>query len=416
MRTFRLLVSSVAVIGLATALPSPAAAQRASVTSADERGWIGISFEVVEDDWGRAAAIRVTDVVPGSPAARAGVRRGDNILAINDLDEAHELAELTRRLRLSPGDVAHAEIERDGELRSLRMVAGTVPADVVLGRTVRVELAPERVQTWVRSIDSLRVIIEKRNGTQDVRVLSDASDWGSGGITVVTNGDVTTTRAAVAPFEFHLFQGEQYDSLNREMAELNGVLQELQGRLLEREEQLRRADRSRGVLHLTEDEEFRRLSAMVQQLSSRSSSIRAAMAESARETAGENYFRLSAGGAASRTRVPPTAETAPPASEFRPLTPYLVGRNHLAGAQVVDVKPELASYFGVRGGVLIVDVTPGTPADQAGILPGDVITAIDGQTVRTVEALRSEIARARRDVGLELVRRGDAVQVTLPRR
>ncbi len=413
MRSLHLIASSVAVIGLAAALPPAVSGQRVTQTAADDRGWIGISFEVVEDDWGRAAAIRVIDVVPGSPAARAGVRVGDNILAINELDQAHELAELTRRLRLSPGDVAVAEVERDGELRSLRMVAGTVPADVVVGRSVTVEIQPERIQTWVRSIDSLRVVIQRRNGGQDIRVLARNSDWGTGGVTVVSDGGVATARAAVAPFEFHLFQGEKYDSLNREMSELNGVMRDLQLRLLEREEQLLRADRSRGVLHLTEDDEFRRLSTMLQQLGARTSSIRAAMAESARETAGENYFRLSRGEVGSTGQVVPAT---PPSPEFRPLTPYLVGRNRLAGAEVVDVKPELASYFGVRGGVLIVDVTPGTPADQAGIVPGDVVTSIDGRTVRSVEALREEIAQARREVKLELVRRGNVLEVTLPRR
>lgn len=382
-------------------------AQAVAVAGERARGWIGISFDIVEDAWGRASAIEVTNVVPGSPAALAGVLRGDRILAINDLDEAHELAELTRRLRLSPGDVAVAEVERDGQLRQLRMVAATVPANIEIGSTVRVEFAPEQIQTWVRSMDSLRVVIQERRG-DDVRVFAQ----GSGGVTVLREGDATTVRAAVAPFEFHLFQGEQYDSLNREMYELNSVIESLRGRLLEREEQLLRADRSRGVLHLTEDSEFRRLSSMLRQTSAQSATLRAAMAEAARESADDRYFTIVPGAASS---VRPTPE-APPTPEFRPLTPYLVGRNRVAGAEVVDVKPELASYFGVRGGVLIVDVTPGAPAELAGILPGDVVTGVDGQPIRSVEALRLGIASSRGDISLTLVRKGEEFRVGLPRR
>lgn len=403
-----------AAIGLPAA---EAVAQPVAVISETPRGWIGISFEVVEDAWGRASAIEVTEVVPGSPAAQAGVRPGDHILAINDLDEAHELAQLTSRLRLSPGDVAVAEVERGGRLSQLRMVATTVPANVVIGSQVEVEFAPERIQTWVQQMDSLRIIIQERQGSRNVRVLRDGSGGaGQGRLTVVQNGDVTTVRAAVAPFEFHLFQGEQYDSLNREMVELNQVMESLRIRLIQREAELLREDRSRGVLHLTEDNEFRRLSAMLRQASDRSATLTAAMAESARETAESNYFWRMPGEGSSVT-PPLRAEPSPePSPEFRPLTPYLVGRNRVAGAELVDVKPELASYFGVDGGVLIVDIVPGSPAARAGIRPGDVITRVDERTVRTVEALRLSIAAVRGDVPLAFVREGEARTTTLPRR
>ncbi|MEM7414655.1 MAG: PDZ domain-containing protein [Gemmatimonadota bacterium] len=407
-------VFAVAAIGASV---SSTDAQQVAVVAETPRGWIGISFEVIEDAWGRASAIEVTEVVPGSPAAQAGVRAGDHILAINDLDEAHELAQLTSRLRLSPGDVAVAEVERDGRLSQLRMVAATVPTDVVIGSQVQVELAPLGIQTWVRQMDSLRIIIQERQGTRDVRILRDGSSAGQGRLTVVQDGDVTTIRAAIAPFEFHLFQGEQYDSLNREMVELNQVMETLRVRLIEREAEVLREDRSRGVLHLTEDNEFRRLSTMLRQASDRSATLRSAMAESARETAGANYFRTMPGQGSSVStplRVVEPETATPP--EFRPLTPYLVGRNRIAGAEVVDVKPELADYFGVRGGVLIVDVVPGTPADRAGIRPGDVITEVDGRMIRTVEALRVGIASMRGDIELGFVRQGEPWTATLTRR
>ena len=103
------------------------------------------------------------------------------------------------------------------------------------------------------------------------------------------------------------------------------------------------------------------------------------------------------------------------ASEFRPLTPYLLGRNRVAGAEVIDLKPELAQYFGVGRGVLVVDVASGTPASMAGIVPGDVITRIDQVGVRSVEDLRFGVSMAGDTLPISLIRQGTSVQVLLRR-
>ena len=104
-----------------------------------------------------------------------------------------------------------------------------------------------------------------------------------------------------------------------------------------------------------------------------------------------------------------------PSAEFRPLTPYLLGRNRVAGAQVVDLKPELAEYFDVEGGVLVVDVAAGTPAGLAGIIPGDVIVRIDRVAVRSVDDLRFGVSMAGDTLPVTVIRRGETAQVLLRR-
>jgi hypothetical protein len=101
--------------------------------------------------------------------------------------------------------------------------------------------------------------------------------------------------------------------------------------------------------------------------------------------------------------------------EFSPLTPYVLGRNRVAGAEVVDLRPELAEYFEVAQGVLVVDVAPGTPAAMAGIVPGDVITRLGRVGVRSVEDLRLGVLRADDALAISLVRQGSSVQVLLRR-
>ena len=50
------------------------------------------------------------------------------------------------------------------------------------------------------------------------------------------------------------------------------------------------------------------------------------------------------------------------------------------GIETIALKPKVAlPRFGANGGLLVVYVQPATPAFAAGLLPGDVIEAIDGQ-------------------------------------
>ena len=64
------------------------------------------------------------------------------------------------------------------------------------------------------------------------------------------------------------------------------------------------------------------------------------------------------------------------------------------GVRVQELTPELATYFGVNGGVLVSGVDADGPAAKAGLKAGDVITAVDGKAVTSatqlVERLRDK--------------------------
>jgi S1-C subfamily serine protease len=51
------------------------------------------------------------------------------------------------------------------------------------------------------------------------------------------------------------------------------------------------------------------------------------------------------------------------------------------GANVQELTGDLPDYFGVKSGVLVTSVRPDTPAAKAGLKAGDVITAVNGQTI-----------------------------------
>lgn len=70
-----------------------------------------------------AARIDVADVYPHGPAEKAGLKKGDRIVAINGakIDSNDPLLNLRGRLR--PGDIAEIQVERDGALVALVLTA-----------------------------------------------------------------------------------------------------------------------------------------------------------------------------------------------------------------------------------------------------------------------------------------------------
>jgi serine protease Do len=51
--------------------------------------------------------------------------------------------------------------------------------------------------------------------------------------------------------------------------------------------------------------------------------------------------------------------------------------------------------YGFRNGVLVKEVTPGSPAEKAGLKPGDILTTIDGRNIKDGDDLVNEIAGRR---------------------
>jgi S1-C subfamily serine protease len=88
----------------------------------------------------------------------------------------------------------------------------------------------------------------------------------------------------------------------------------------------------------------------------------------------------------------PSAETAS--------TPAAGGEEHgRFGMTVEPLAPEVAQQLGVprASGVLVSSVDPAGPAAAAGVQGGDVIEEVNGQAVRSVDALRSALNRSGSD-------------------
>lgn len=80
------------------------------------------------------------------------------------------------------------------------------------------------------------------------------------------------------------------------------------------------------------------------------------------------------------------------------------------GIGIQQLTPELASKFGVKEteGVLVSEVFDGHPAQKAGIIPGDIISGVEGKQVDTPAALARAIAGMMpgKKVEVEVIRDG----------
>ena len=72
-----------------------------------------------------------------------------------------------------------------------------------------------------------------------------------------------------------------------------------------------------------------------------------------------------------------------------------VARGYL-GVAIDPLTPELAEQFGIpsQTGVVVRSITPGSPAQKAGLQPGDILVAINGQPIKGARDLVRQIASA----------------------
>jgi 2-alkenal reductase len=87
------------------------------------------------------------------------------------------------------------------------------------------------------------------------------------------------------------------------------------------------------------------------------------------------------------------------------------------GIQYQELNPQLASEEGlnITYGALLQDVGPDTPAAQAGLRPGDVVVAINGQMIDDRHPLVSELLEyvAGETITIDVLRDGKTFQTTL---
>ncbi len=110
-----------------------------------------------------------------------------------------------------------------------------------------------------------------------------------------------------------------------------------------------------------------------------------------------------------------------PANLARPVIESLKETGRVArgwlGVRIQSVTPEIAQSLGLPDdeGALVASVTPGGPADEADIRPGDVIVAFDGKKIERMRGLPRIVAETEiaKEVTVDVWRRGEQIELAV---
>ncbi len=109
-----------------------------------------------------------------------------------------------------------------------------------------------------------------------------------------------------------------------------------------------------------------------------------------------------------------------PIDEAKPIIDDLIANGYVKGRPVIgimgrDVSEQTAVYYDIPVGVYVVETSPYSAAERAGIKTGDVIVAFDGVKVLTMDELNTEKEKhlAGDTVELTVIREGKELKISL---
>lgn len=347
--------SFIAALVIALLAPATADAQRAVQVWTSARGMLGILTTPVPSSDPLARERVITEVVAGSAAERAGVLAGDTLLRVNGLAATSQVLSLP----FEPGDTVTLRVLRDGRERDIPVIAAERPNTFTYTYT-SAELLPDSVRGRLSVI--MRAV---RDGTDTVSYPQIFTARGIADSTLITE---LTARA--------------------------------------------------GVLRLHSDS----LRLYADSMRMGTDSLRALMLRGAFEFSHAWPARVAGDSALTRFITPDgmgvysfggdSLRVMRPADIFT--AGFSVGLRAVAGAELTELNPGLAEYFGTTGGLLVLDARASTPAERAGLRPGDVVQQVNGTAVSSILELRRAIERARGEpVRLRVLRRGQTVDIVL---
>ena len=104
------------------------------------RAWLGVYIQDLTPELAAqfgvepGSGVLISDVVPGSPAESAGIKRGDIITAVNG-KPVHNTNELQLEIMYrQPGDTVTVELLREGQKLTVQVVLGERPTEEALAR------------------------------------------------------------------------------------------------------------------------------------------------------------------------------------------------------------------------------------------------------------------------------------------
>ena len=348
-------------------------------------GWVGVEFRklVLAD----TARVIVSSVFPRSPADRAGLRSGDRVLKVNGAPVTMAIMESVGP-RIQPGDPYTFTVLRRGEILDIPLTAETRPesSEIVVTR-MQTQLDTLRKLIGV-TLDSLHVAdyaglpalqvrsVEQRDGSVSFVVSTAEGTFTMSDAQIVADARLLAEDVAWADADHFATAWVRRDSTGAEPPvpfAPRGVTLEPSGSVV-----VRSGDPRPAPVPAT-PETYRRLEADAR-----------ARGEGQQTRGGQWTISSS-------------------------LSPWTEGARRVAGAEMHPVGDDLGRYLGITQGLLIVDVTPGTPAARSGLLPGDVVLSADDTEIRSISDLREVLAIPASTNRLAVHRQGSLLEIDLRR-
>lgn len=160
------------------------------------RGWLGIAGREIEPAVGRSPELGavVGEVQDGTPAAQAGLRAGDRVVAI-DGRSVENFGDLRGRIaETRPGSVVKLTVERGGKPVELTATIGKLPSEDELQRVARRKLGAGGGSLFPDGRPRLGVEVEAKDGQLRVRgvqpgTLADELGLREGDVLKTLNGE-----------------------------------------------------------------------------------------------------------------------------------------------------------------------------------------------------------------------------------
>jgi serine protease Do len=156
------------------------------------RGWIGVSIQTITPEIAQSFALKeikgalVADVVPGSPAATAGITRGDVILSLNG-KTINAISDLSRYVAETPvGSTVSVKIIRSDKERLMNIKIAEMPEEKAVVQASRGEKAFGLV------VSNINPQLQRRLGIKDSKgvVIVNVAQGSSADMAGVRPGDV----------------------------------------------------------------------------------------------------------------------------------------------------------------------------------------------------------------------------------
>jgi len=417
-------------------------------------GWIGITVDFTMRSVGEGAEtlVVVREVVEGSPAQNAGIQVGDTITLWDGQPVSQRLfASLPEKLEA--GDVVTLVIDRDGRSHEYLVEAAQRPQSQILigpdAERLVIELGTLRGNI-IKDLDSLLVSIQGLNldsaesdlGVQIVRVPSRMGDEREFGFrfhlfepfvdSVYFRPDIfVATPESAMPFEAFVVESQETAKIKEDLTKLRKQLTQVRRQELARQRELAAAIQGPIEEVLRRDEELKEMRAMEAELVDQQEELAARLRQVSEEVLRRQWvepqgrseevllrarqMNLEAVENARRERelIQEQARDMYELQREQLRSPVIVGQSMMLGALLAPLNPDLAEYFPVDEGVIVVQVTEGTPASEAGLQGGDIIVTMAGEEVTSLSDIRFGLSAFEGPLRILVIRKGNPVEIRI---